>query len=108
MIVSGADWAEKNRLTPIGRLVSFGIAAVEPGMFGLGPVHAVNQILARAGLAARIRLPVDSNGGHAAETDAGAGARSRSISSRTEASCSSRTTRSTTASIRPDGRRASA
>lgn len=49
MIVSDADWAEKNGLAPIARLVSYGIAAVEPGMFGLGPVPAVRQALARAG-----------------------------------------------------------
>ena len=48
MVVSGADWAEKNGLTPIARLVSYGVAAVEPGMFGLGPVPAVKQALARA------------------------------------------------------------
>jgi len=49
MIVSDAEWAEKNGLTPVARLVSYGIAAVEPGMFGLGPVPAVKQALARAG-----------------------------------------------------------
>jgi acetyl-CoA C-acetyltransferase len=49
MIVSEAQWAEKNGLAPMARLVSYGIAAVEPGMFGLGPVPAVKQALARAG-----------------------------------------------------------
>ncbi|HYM04834.1 MAG TPA: acetyl-CoA C-acetyltransferase [Stellaceae bacterium] len=49
MIVSSAAFAEANGLTPMGRLVSYGIAAVEPGMFGLGPVGAVNQALERAG-----------------------------------------------------------
>ena len=49
MIVSSAEWAEKNGLTPMARLVAYGIAAVEPGMFGLGPVPAVKQALARAG-----------------------------------------------------------
>lgn len=49
MIVSSADWAEKNGLVPAARLVAYGIAAVEPGMFGLGPVPAVKQALARAG-----------------------------------------------------------
>lgn len=49
MLVSSADWAEKNGLRPMARLVSYGIAAVEPGMFGLGPVPAVQQALARAG-----------------------------------------------------------
>ncbi len=49
MIVSEAGWAEKNGLTPTARLVSYGIGAVEPGMFGLGPIPAVKQALARAG-----------------------------------------------------------
>ena len=34
---------------PMGRLVSWGVGAVEPGMFGLGPVPAVRQALERAG-----------------------------------------------------------
>ena len=49
MIVSDANWAEKSGLSPVARLVSYGVAAVEPGMFGLGPVPAVKQALARAG-----------------------------------------------------------
>jgi acetyl-CoA C-acetyltransferase len=49
MLVSGADWAEKNGLAPVARLVAYGVAAVEPGMFGLGPVPAVKQALSRAG-----------------------------------------------------------
>jgi acetyl-CoA C-acetyltransferase len=48
MVVSRADWAEKNGLSPVSRLVSYGIAAVEPGMFGLGPIPAVKQALGRA------------------------------------------------------------
>jgi acetyl-CoA C-acetyltransferase len=31
MIVAERNWAEKNGLQPIGRLVSYGIGAVEPG-----------------------------------------------------------------------------
>jgi acetyl-CoA C-acetyltransferase len=49
MVVAGEDWAEKRGMTPAARLVSYGIAAVEPGMFGLGPIPAVRQALARAG-----------------------------------------------------------
>ena len=49
MVVAGEDWAEKRGMTPVARLVSYGIAAVEPGMFGLGPIPAVRQALARAG-----------------------------------------------------------
>ena len=49
MIVAERGWAEKQGLKPVARLVSYGIGAVEPGMFGLGPVPAVRQALARAG-----------------------------------------------------------
>lgn len=49
MIVADRQWAENNGLKPMARLVSYGVGAVEPGMFGLGPVPAVRQALARAG-----------------------------------------------------------
>jgi len=48
MIVAERVFAEKNGLAPIGRLVAYGVGAVEPGMFGIGPVPAVRQALARA------------------------------------------------------------
>ncbi|SHF82095.1 MULTISPECIES: thiolase family protein [Halomonadaceae] len=49
MIVADRAWAERHDLEPMARLVSYGIGAVEPGYFGLGPVPAVQQALARAG-----------------------------------------------------------
>jgi acetyl-CoA C-acetyltransferase len=49
MIVADAKWAEKRGLEPFARLVSYGVGAVDPGMFGLGPIPAVNQALERAG-----------------------------------------------------------
>lgn len=49
MIVADRDWAERHGLEPMARLVSYGLGAVEPGYFGLGPVPAVQQALARAG-----------------------------------------------------------
>jgi acetyl-CoA C-acetyltransferase len=51
MIAAERSWAEREGLEPIARLVSFGIGAVEPGFFGIGPVPAVNQALQRAGWA---------------------------------------------------------
>jgi acetyl-CoA C-acetyltransferase len=48
MIVAERHWAEKNGLKPLARLVAYGVGAVEPGYFGLGPVPAVRQALARA------------------------------------------------------------
>jgi acetyl-CoA C-acetyltransferase len=49
MIVADRPAAEVKSLTPIARLVAYGVAAVEPGMFGLGPVPAVKKALERAG-----------------------------------------------------------
>ncbi|NLF38823.1 acetyl-CoA C-acyltransferase, partial [bacterium] len=49
LIVANAAWAEKRGLEPMARLVAYGVGAVEPGMFGLGPVPAVRQALQRAG-----------------------------------------------------------
>lgn len=51
MIVASDRWAQRHGVTPLGRLVAFGVGAVEPGMFGLGPVPAVRQALDRAGWA---------------------------------------------------------
>ena len=48
MIVAERGWAEQHGLKPMARLVSYGVGAVEPGMFGLGPIPAVRQALARA------------------------------------------------------------
>ena len=49
MIVAARDFAESRGLQPMARLAGFGVAAVEPGLFGLGPVPAVQQALDRAG-----------------------------------------------------------
>jgi acetyl-CoA C-acetyltransferase len=48
MIVTHFAAAEKNAIEPWARLVGFGVSALEPGMFGLGPVSAVKAALARA------------------------------------------------------------
>jgi acetyl-CoA C-acetyltransferase len=49
MIVADRAFAEAHGVAPSARLVAYGIAAVEPGLFGLGPVPAVRQALERAG-----------------------------------------------------------
>jgi acetyl-CoA C-acetyltransferase len=51
VVLADEKWAEKRGLVPMARLVSYGIAAVEPGMFGLGPIPAVKRALERAGWA---------------------------------------------------------
>ncbi|AFL50596.1 acetyl-CoA C-acetyltransferase [Sinorhizobium fredii] len=49
MIVAERGLAEARGIAPMGRLAGYGLAGVEPGMFGLGPVPAVRKALARAG-----------------------------------------------------------
>jgi acetyl-CoA C-acetyltransferase len=49
MVLANAHWAARRRLEPAAPLVSYGIAAVEPGMFGLGPIPAVTRALQCAG-----------------------------------------------------------
>jgi acetyl-CoA C-acetyltransferase len=49
VVLADEDRAESRGLDPVARLVSYGIAAIEPGMFGLGPIPAVRQALDRAG-----------------------------------------------------------
>jgi len=49
MIVADRAFAEAKGIAPLGRLAGYGVAGVEPGLFGLGPVPAVRKALARAG-----------------------------------------------------------
>jgi len=48
MIVASRAFTEARAIEPVARLVAYGVAAVEPGLFGLGPVPAVRKALERA------------------------------------------------------------
>jgi acetyl-CoA C-acetyltransferase len=49
MVVAERGFAERMGVEPVARLAGYGVGAVEPGMFGLGPVPAVHHALQRAG-----------------------------------------------------------
>jgi acetyl-CoA C-acetyltransferase len=49
MVVADRTFADARGIEPFGRLAGYGVAALEPGMFGLGPVAAIRMALARAG-----------------------------------------------------------
>ena len=49
MVVAAEETAAKLGLSPMARIIAYGIGGVEPGMFGIGPVPAVKQCLQRAG-----------------------------------------------------------
>ena len=50
MIISSAKFATDRGLKPLGRLVSWGIAGVDPKIMGIGPVPATKTALDKAGL----------------------------------------------------------
>ncbi|WP_430404058.1 thiolase family protein [Hyphomonas sp.] len=49
MIVAERSFADARGIEPMARLAGYGIAGVEPGMFGMGPVPAVRLAIERAG-----------------------------------------------------------
>lgn len=49
MIVADRAFAERQGIAPSARIVAWGVGAVEPGLFGLGPIPAVRKALDRAG-----------------------------------------------------------
>jgi acetyl-CoA acetyltransferase family protein len=50
VVLTHAEWAEKNGARPIGRLVSWGFVGVDPRIMGIGPAPAARLALERAGL----------------------------------------------------------
>jgi acetyl-CoA acetyltransferase family protein len=50
LVLAGARYAREHGLRPLGRLVAWGVAGVEPARMGIGPAPAARQALDRAGL----------------------------------------------------------
>ncbi|HEY3107611.1 MAG TPA: thiolase family protein, partial [Chloroflexota bacterium] len=50
VVVMARGQAERRRLRPLGRVVEWAVAGVDPGYMGMGPVPAVRRALERAGL----------------------------------------------------------
>jgi acetyl-CoA acetyltransferase family protein len=50
VVVMSLEQAQKKNLNPLGRIVNWGIAGVEPKLMGRGPVPATKLALQRAGL----------------------------------------------------------
>jgi 3-oxoadipyl-CoA thiolase len=50
MLLASEDAVKKYNLKPMGRIVSMGIAGVDPSIMGIGPVPATKKALKRAGL----------------------------------------------------------
>jgi acetyl-CoA C-acetyltransferase len=50
MLLASAEMVSKLQLKPLGRIVSMGVAGVDPSIMGIGPVAASQKALQRAGL----------------------------------------------------------
>lgn len=50
LVLAERAWADANGASPIGRLVSWGFAGVDPRIMGIGPAPAARAALATAGL----------------------------------------------------------
>jgi acetyl-CoA C-acetyltransferase len=50
VILASESFVNGNGLTPLGRLVGYGLAGVEPRVMGMGPVPATRHVLDRTGL----------------------------------------------------------
>ncbi len=50
LVVVDGGWAKERGLTPLAKLVSWGVAGVEPTLMGIGPAPAIRTALDRAGL----------------------------------------------------------
>ena len=50
MFVSSEEKAKELGLNPVGEIISFAVAGVDPSIMGIAPVSAMNKALAKAGL----------------------------------------------------------
>ncbi|HET7602900.1 MAG TPA: acetyl-CoA C-acetyltransferase [Gemmatimonadales bacterium] len=50
LVVSSAAWARDHGIAPLGRLVTWAVAGVDPKIMGWGPVPATRKVLERAGM----------------------------------------------------------
>lgn len=48
LILASKDFADQHGLTPIGRLINWGVSGCDPTIMGIGPVPATQNALARA------------------------------------------------------------
>lgn len=66
LLTSRAE-ADKRGLTPQARISGYAFAGVEPGVMGLGPIPAVQQVLAQTGLTVADLDVIESNEAFAAQ-----------------------------------------
>jgi acetyl-CoA C-acetyltransferase len=61
IVLTSSDYAKKNNLKPMARLVAYAHAGVEPQVMGLGPIPAVRKVFEKSGLKPADMDVVESN-----------------------------------------------
>ena len=67
-VLMAAEAAERAGIRPLARLVSYGVAGVDPSIMGTGPIPAVRLALERAGLTLADMDVIESNEAFAAQS----------------------------------------
>jgi acetyl-CoA acetyltransferase family protein len=67
VVLTTADIAEKEGLTPLGRLVNWGLAGVDPDIMGIGPADATRIVLKKANLSLKDMDLIEINEAFAAQ-----------------------------------------
>ena len=68
MIIASEKMARDRKLKPLGKLISWGIAGVDPSIMGIGPVPASKAALAKSGLSMGDMDLIEVNEAFAAQT----------------------------------------
>lgn len=66
-VLMSADTAARQGISPLARVVGYGVSGVEPALMGTGPIPAVQQLLARTGLTLDCFDVIESNEAFAAQ-----------------------------------------
>ncbi|GAX18866.1 acetyl-CoA acyltransferase 2 [Fistulifera solaris] len=67
VIIASEEAVKQHNLTPLARIVSYGVTGCEPTIMGIGPVTAIQQALSKAGLTLRDMDRVEINEAFAAQ-----------------------------------------
>ena len=70
LLVCSEAFLKRHNLTPLARVNRYAVAGCEPGLMGMGPMHATRKVLARAGLTIDQVDVVEMNEAFAAQAEA--------------------------------------
>ncbi|QQR90344.1 MAG: thiolase family protein [Myxococcales bacterium] len=53
LVIGSENWAKKNNIKPLARIVGWAVAGVDPSVMGTGPIPATRKVLERTGLSVK-------------------------------------------------------